>query len=216
MSGFHDIAFTPSVRALQERAGSRAAYARMERNPDDGLGAEEVAFIRERDSLYLATVSETGWPHVQHRGGSRGFLRVLGPRRLAFADFRGNRQFVTAGNVSGNDRVALILMDYPNRQRLKVLGRARVIAWGDAAEDLRAALVDPGSRLRPERVFAIDVAGFDWNCPQHVTPRFTADEVERMVAPLRARLAALEATPRAAVPSGAVTACPVQGDLTRR
>jgi predicted pyridoxine 5'-phosphate oxidase superfamily flavin-nucleotide-binding protein len=173
---FAQIAFTPAVAALQARDGSRAQYARMtaEADPDPALGPRERAFLANADSFYLATVSEAGWPYVQHRGGPRGFLRVIGPTRLAYADFRGNRQHVTAGNASGNDRVALILVDYARRQRLKVMGHLASVDADAAEPALAQAVAVPGYPARVERIATIDVVAFDWNCPQHITPRFTA------------------------------------------
>ena len=191
---FAEIAFTPGVKAVQEALGSREGYARFEGGPDHHhvLGEPEAAFIAARDSFYLASVGETGWPYVQHRGGPPGFLKVLDERTLGFADFRGNRQYVSLGNMVADDRVALFLMDYPNRTRLKLLGRARPVA-GDAAAETLARLALPDYRARVERGILISVEGFDWNCPQHITPRFTLDEVERAAAPLHARIAELEA-----------------------
>ncbi len=201
---FADIAFTPGVRAVQEALGSRQAYARFDEGPDHHhrLGEPEAAFIAARDSFYMASVGETGWPYVQHRGGPTGFLKVLDERTLGFADFRGNRQYVSLGNLVADDRVALFLMDYPNRRRLKLLGRARPIAGEDAAA-LLARLEVPGYDARIERGILIAVEGFDWNCPQHITPRFTLDEIERAAAPLHDRIAALEAE-MARLRSGAV------------
>jgi predicted pyridoxine 5'-phosphate oxidase superfamily flavin-nucleotide-binding protein len=139
----------------------------------------------------MATVSETGWPYVQHRGGKPGFLRVVSPNQLAFADYKGNRQMLSAGNLSGNDRVCLFLMDYPQRTRLKILGHARVT---DAREHLELVAQFAGMEERGivERIFLIDVVSYDWNCPKHITPRYTVAEVEEAVAPLRARIAELE------------------------
>ena len=175
---FAEIAFTDSVRAAQERYGSRAANARMEalagRNAE--LGDGEAAFIAERDSFYMATVSESGWPYLQHRGGPKGFLKVVDARTLAYADFGGNRQFVSVGNAAQNDRVSLFLMDYANRLRLKLLGRIEVHDLGDAPPELVFEVDLPGYRARIERVIAIRVEAFDWNCPQHITPRFTEAE----------------------------------------
>jgi predicted pyridoxine 5'-phosphate oxidase superfamily flavin-nucleotide-binding protein len=192
-SRFGAIAFTPAVKRLQERDGSRASYARGESEaaPADPLGAAEAAFIAGRDSFYMATVSETGWPYLQHRGGPAGFLKVLDAQTLAFADFRGNRQHVSEGNLEGNDRVALFLMDYPNRRRLKVLGRVRVV---DAADDpaLLGALTEPGYPAKAERAMVIRVEAFDWNCPQHITPRFSEAELAPVVASLQARIHDLE------------------------
>ncbi len=194
MKSFAELAFTPAVRALQERDGSRANYERMEARggPGEGLTDREASFLFAADSLYLASVSETGWPYVQHRGGPAGFVQVLSPTRLAFADFRGNRQFVTAGNVSHDGRIAMIVMDYPRRQRLKLLGRLAFTDARDAEPGLVERVQLPGYRARIERVATIDVAAYDWNCPQHITPRFTEAEIERAVAPLHARIAELE------------------------
>ena len=145
-----------------------------------------------RDSFYMATTNRDGWPYLQHRGDPAGFLRVLGPHQLGFADFKGNRQMLTTGNLDGNDRVALFLMDYPNRERLRILGHAKVL---DARE--QPALADqltptPEMRSKIERLFLIEVMSFDWNCPQYITPRFTEAEVETHIAPLKARIAELE------------------------
>lgn len=178
---FAEIMFTDGVKAAQEAYGSRA---RMDRfagisGPNDVLTDREAVFIAERDTFYIATVNEDGWPYVQHRGGPPGFLRVIRPTSLAYADFRGNTQLVSVGNVSSNDRVSLILMDYPNRRRLKILGHMRVEnAQAVAAEDLSAVEL-PGYRSQVERVVYIDVAAFDWNCPQHITRRYTESEFER-------------------------------------
>lgn len=192
---FAEIAFTDNVKAVQERYRSRAKNERLEAGggPNDALGPAEAEFIAARDSLYLATVSETGWPYVQHRGGPRGFLRVLGPRQLAFADFRGNVQYVSVGNLAHNDRVALILMDYARRQRLKVLGRMRGVDVADLDPELLKRVEIATYRARVERVMLIDVEAFDWNCPQHITPRFTQAEVDAAVQPLKQRIAQLEA-----------------------
>lgn len=191
---FAEIAFTPAVREQQVLRGSRSRYERMEATagPNDELGPDEAAFIAARDSFYLATVSETGWPHVQHRGGPPGFLKVVSPRRLLMPNFKGNSQYVSVGNASGNDRVAMILMDYPNRRRLKILGRMRSLSLSEAAPELLQAVEARDYRARIEHVFIIEVEAFDWNCPQHVTPRFSAAEVDALVAHLRERIAALE------------------------
>jgi predicted pyridoxine 5'-phosphate oxidase superfamily flavin-nucleotide-binding protein len=196
---FADIAFTPVVRALQEKHGSRMQYARMQAHASGGasLGPREAVFIAQADSFYLATVSETGWPYIQHRGGPRGFLKSLSPTQLAFADFRGNRQYVSAGNASRNDRASLIVMDYVNRQRLKLLGHLRFVDAAQADPALLATVELPDYGARLERVAIIDVEGFDWNCPQHITQRFALEEVEAVSRPLRERIAALEAQVRA-------------------
>lgn len=134
----------------------------------------EAEFLAARDSFYLATVSETGWPYVQHRGGPRGFLRVVSPTRIAFADFSGNRQYLSVGNASKDDRASMIVMDYANRRRLKLLGRLRF-------QDADAAAELPGYPARIERLATFEVEGFDWNCPQHITPRYTRAEWEAHV-----------------------------------
>ena len=195
MKSFADIAFTPAVQAMQEIDGSRANYARMQAaNPlVEGLTAREAEFIENADSFYLASVGEGGWPYVQHRGGPVGFMKLISPAQIAFADFRGNRQLVSAGNVSKDDRVALIIMDYANRRRLKLLGRLKFVPAAEAPATLLNAVRLPGYKANLERVALIDIEAFDWNCPQHITQRFTLDEVEAATKPLRERIAQLEA-----------------------
>ena len=190
---FAELAFTPTVMAVQEHEGSRDSYRRLEGGEahHDRLGPAEASFIAARDSFYMATVSETGWPYLQHRGGPGGFLKVLDEGTIGFADFRGNRQYVSVGNLLGDDRVALILVDYPNRRRLKILGRARAVTMEDAATLGRLDV--PGYRAKIERGLVIAVEAFDWNCPQHLTPRFTTEEIAGAVALLHARIAELEA-----------------------
>ncbi len=191
---FADIAFTPAVRARQTVAGSRSAYARLDRHPEgpDRLGRPETSFIAARDGFYQATVSETGWPYVQFRGGPAGFLKVVDGNTLAYADFRGNKQYISTGNLVGNDRVSLILMDYAHRTRLKILGRARLLNLADDPV-LLADLQSPDYPAKVERAVLIHVEAFDWNCPQHITPRFTEAEVQAATAPLRAEIAQLRA-----------------------
>lgn len=188
------IAFTDEVRRLQEHYGTRIAHVDRERGDEEParFGAREARFIAARDSFYLATVSETGWPYVQHRGGPPGFLKVLGPTTLAYADFRGNLQYVSIGNLGHDGRVALFLVDYRQRLRLKVLGHARSVDIEQASAEL-AGQVDLGSYFAEvERAVLIDVVAFEWNCPRHITPRYTADEVKSVVEPLQARIAELE------------------------
>ncbi len=194
---FAEIAFTPNVKRMQELNGSRRNYARMEQGEasNDMLGPDEAGYIAERDSFYMATVSETGWPYIQHRGGPIGFVRVLDGKTIGFADFRGNRQYVSVGNLANDDRVSLILVDYPNRSRLKILGRARLVGLEDRAMLDRLAL--PDYQAVVERGVVITIEAFDWNCPQHITPRFTQAEIEATTAPLHQRIAELEAEPRA-------------------
>lgn len=175
---FAKIAFTPQVQAAQQRMGSRSAYRNAELGEVEvvELGAFEEAFITERDSFYLGTVGENGWPYVQHRGGPAGFLRVLGPNLIGFADYAGNRQYISVGNLAGDDRVSLFLMDYPGQRRLKIWGRARIID-ADNEPALLSQLDSPHYRARVERGMVITIEAFDWNCPKHITPRFTEAEV---------------------------------------
>jgi uncharacterized protein len=191
--GFLDIASTPSVRTAQAANGSRDMWERFAGGrSSDRLTAKEVAFIAARDSFYMATVSETGWPYVQHRGGPPGFLKVLDDTTLGFADFRGNRQYISLGNTVANDRAALILMDYAQRARLKIYARVEVRDLADDSE-LAAKLALPGYWGRQERAILLHLEAFDWNCPQHITPRFTEAEIEAAMQPMRTRLSALEA-----------------------
>jgi predicted pyridoxine 5'-phosphate oxidase superfamily flavin-nucleotide-binding protein len=180
---FAEITFTDSVKAAQDQVGSRAQNERLHQNfgPNDELTPREVDFITHRDTFYLATVSESGWPYVQHRGGPPGFLRVLGPNRLAYADFRGNTQMVSVGNLSKDARCSLILMDYPNRRRLKILGNMHVEDARTVAPDVTANIEVSGYRGLVERIAFIDVLAFDWNCPQHITRRYTESEVEDLL-----------------------------------
>lgn len=181
MQSFGSIMFTDAVRARQQEIGSEATYARIAARPvADGLGEDERAFIETRSSCYLATVNSDGWPYVQHRGGPAGFLKVLDPQRIAFADYRGNRQLVTGGNLDGDDRISIFLMDYPRRARLKLLGHARMVS-PDADPALTKAVSQEDAPL--ERVVEITVTAFDWNCPKYITPRFTEAEIEDMLGP---------------------------------
>src|SRR5262245_29262288 len=178
---FGDLMFTERVRALQERDGSRAQYARLQAGSAERgaeFGPRETEYLERADHFFLASVSENGWPYVQHRGGPRGFIRVLGPRGLAFADFRGNRQHVTDGNVAGDDRVAMIVMDYAQRMRLKLAGRLRFIDASTASASLVEAVSLPGYAAKIERIGLFSLEAFDWNCPQHITPRYTIEEIE--------------------------------------
>jgi len=187
-----DVAFSSAVKEQQERFGSRESYARMEqgRGWQVAIDAGLAAFIAARDSFYMATASADGQPYIQHRGGPAGFLKVLGPTTLGFADFVGNRQYISVGNLTENDRVSVFLMDYANRQRVKVWGRARVVE-DDAA--LMEQLMVEGYAATPERAIVIEVEAWDVNCPQHITPRFTREAVDEEVEALRQRVAELEA-----------------------
>ncbi len=190
-----DLTFTDSVCRTQKQyyGKTSAITGAPERDP---LGQAEAEFIAARDSFYLGSISESGWPYIQHRGGPQGFLRIIDETTLAFADYKGNRQLLTTGNLSVNDRVALFLMDYKNRERLKILGHARV-------EDARvhpeivAQIADSNMRSSVERLVFINVVSFDWNCPKYITPRYSIGEVEELAEPLRKRIAELEALLRA-------------------
>lgn len=175
---FAEIMFTNGVKEAQKQYGSLARNERFAgiAGPNDELSDRETEFIAQRDTFYMATVNEDGWPYVQHRGGPPGFLRVTGPKQLAYADFRGNTQLLSIGNVSSNDRVSIILMDYPNQRRLKILGHMHVEDAGTVSTQELAAVELPGYRAQIERVVYISVAAFDWNCPQHITQRYTESE----------------------------------------
>jgi uncharacterized protein len=185
--------FTKTVKEIQELMGSRKSYAHFEEGPDRNheLTGNEIEFISERDSFYTATVGETGWPYIQHRGGPIGFLKVLSKNQIGFADFSGNRQYITVGNLITDPRIAMILMDYQNRERLKILGQVKLI---NSNEDpaLIEILKPKNYDARIERAFVVDIEGYDWNCPQHITQRWTADEIKIAVAPLHAKIAELE------------------------
>ena len=191
--GFGSLLFTPVVRMLQERHGSRRQYERLERSDSapPRLRASEIEFLAERDSFYWATIGSTGWPYVQHRGGARGFVKVIDDRTLAVADYRGNKQYISAGNLLTDSRVAIIMVDYPAQARLKILGRVDVLEGG-AAEPWLERVRTAGDNAVIERVFVIHVEAFDWNCPQHIIPRYTADQIQEAVRPLEDRLRALE------------------------
>jgi len=191
--GFLDIAATPSVRAAQAAMGSDRVWQDFKGHRDfDTLTPNEAAFIAQRDSFYMATVSETGWPYVQHRGGPLGFLKVVDGKTLAFGDYRGNRQYISVGNLAADDRAALILMDYAGRVRLKIYAHVKPVQL-DADPTLAQRVATPGYKARPERILLLHLVAFDWNCPQHITPRFTETEIAEGMRPLRDRLAELEA-----------------------
>ena len=191
--GFLDIAVTPSVRAAQASMGSEHLWQEFKGHREfNRFTPIERAFIAERDSFYMATVSESGWPYIQHRGGPAGFLRVLDEQRLACADFRGNRQYISLGNLAANDRASLFLMDYAGRRRLKIYAHVEVVELANAP-DLAAELTQPDYQAKIERAFVFHLAAFDWNCPQHITPRFTLPQIEEGVGAMRDRIARLEA-----------------------
>ena len=176
---FAQIAFTPQVKSNQEAHGSRRQYQRVEDFAEDGdtLGIYEREFIAERDGFYMASVSESGWPYMQYRGGRKGFLRILNDNTVGFVDLRGNKQYISVGNLQTDSRIALFLMDYVRQQRLKILGHARIIENTPEAEELIRTLRTDERSAVPERAITIKIDAFDWNCPQHITQRFTVDEI---------------------------------------
>jgi predicted pyridoxine 5'-phosphate oxidase superfamily flavin-nucleotide-binding protein len=188
---FGSLVFTPLVKKLQERYGSRRQYERIEKTTQNRFSDYEIEFLAERDSFYWATLGATGWPYIQHRGGPRGFLKVIDDHTLALADFRGNKQYISTGNLLTDNRVAIILVDYPHQARLKILGRIDVIE-GEQANDWLDRVRVPGYPAVIERVFVIHVEAFDWNCPQHITPRYTAEEIRDSMQSVEQQMQALE------------------------
>ena len=190
---FGSLVFTPVIKALQERYGSRRQYARREASvfSQDGLGPSEIQFLAECDSFYMASIGATGWPYVQHRGGAKGFLKVIDEHTIAFADFRGNKQFISTGNLTTDDRVALILVDYPRQARLKILGHVKIVEGTEAAEWIEKVR-DRDYDAVIERVFVIHVEAFDWNCQQHITPRFTAEQIQTALSGIEDQMRTLE------------------------
>src|SRR5271163_2044156 len=191
---FAELAFTPLVKEQQQQHGSRHLYERVEQSSDlgDRLGQYEQAFIQQRDGFYMASVTETSWPYIQYRGGMKGFLHILDDHTLGFADLRGNKQYISVGNLQHQDRVALFFMDYPHQTRLKVLGRAKVHEGNAEARKLIDQLRMPEEKTPAERAMLIHVEGFDWNCPQHITPRYTEEELATALEPMQQRLKELE------------------------
>jgi uncharacterized protein len=192
-TSFGSLVFTPVIKALQERYGSRRQYARLEDSAilPGHLGPQESEFLAERDSFYMASVGATGWPYIQHRGGAKGFLKVIDETTIAFADFRGNKQFISTGNLMTDDRAALILIDYPRQLRLKILGRAQIFE-GEQAKEWMQKVRDPKYKAVAERVFVIRIEAFDWNCPQHIMPRYTQEEIREALTPIEERMQELE------------------------
>ena len=192
---FQELAFTPRVKQNQLDHGSRRQYERMEQTSPAGnaLGAAEQTFIQQRDSFYMASVSETGWPYIQHRGGNKGFVHIINAGLIGFADLRGNKQYISLGNLQHDTRVALFFMDYPNQTRLKVLGRVEVHEDDAEAPALVESLRTGEKSAVIERAILIHVEAFDWNCPQHITPRYTLEELQPSLDALQQRLATLEA-----------------------
>ncbi len=191
--GFLDVAVTPGVRAVQTAMGTEEVWANFRGHREyDRFGDDEVAFITARDSLYMATVGETGWPYIQHRGGQPGFLKVLDEKTLVFPDYKGNLQYISVGNLTTDARAALILVDYPRRARMKILARVEVLRT-DERPELTELAVEPDYRAKVERLIILHLVTFDWNCPQHITPRYTEADINQAIKPLRDHVAALEA-----------------------
>ncbi len=190
---FGSLVFTPAIKALQERYGSRRQYAKREASgfPIEEIGPSEREFLSECDGFYMASIGASGWPCVQHRGGPRGFLKVVDDHTLAFADFKGNKQYISTGNLTTDDRVALILVDYPRQARLKILGHVTIVE-SDEAKQWIERVRDPDYEGVIERVFVVHVEAFDWNCQQHITPRFTEEQIRSVLAPVERRMQALE------------------------
>jgi hypothetical protein len=190
---FAEIAYSDSVKALQEKYGSRHNYERIEKlNVVDGLSGNEISFIDDRDSFYLASIGAKGFPYVQHRGGPKGFLKVLDSKRLGFIDFSGNRQYISVGNLATNNNVALILLDYPARARLKIFAKAEILDLENNSELFKSLNLN-GYKFRPDRMMIFNIEAYDWNCPQHITPRYTVEEIEEAFTPQRNYIAKLEA-----------------------
>ncbi len=191
-SNYASLAFTNQIKAVQEKHGSRLSYERLEkRGVVDGLSENEIDFIRERDSLYLATIGENGYPYIQHRGGPKGFVKILDRNTIAFIDFSGNKQYISVGNLATHQKVSMIMMDYASRSRLKLYATADVIEWNDRP-DLQKTLALENYPHKPERMMVLSIEAFDWNCPQHITPRYTAEEIEEALVPQREYIKKLE------------------------
>lgn len=190
---FASIAFTDAVKAIQEKNGSRASYARMEQHTYvDGLTENEIDFISQRDSFYMATIGDNGYPYIQHRGGPKGFVKVLDTKRIAFIDFRGNMQYISIGNMATNNNVAIIMVDYPAKARLKLYAKAEIVELKDNAvlfEELNLA----NYKFKPERMMLLHIEAYDWNCPQHITPRYTVEDIEEAFNSQRQHIAILQA-----------------------
>lgn len=186
-----DIAFTPTVKAQQEKNGSREAYERMmsQRDWQHKITPQLTSFLAEADSFYLATANQEGQPYIQHRGGPKGFVKIIDEHTIAFADYTGNKQYISVGNITENQKVHLFFMDYPNRYRIKVWGEVRVV---EDDETLLEKIMDEGYRAKPERVMLITLTAWDINCPQHITPRYSLEQMEPELTRLKNRIKELE------------------------
>lgn len=190
---FATLAFTKEVKEMQERMGSRSSYARMEKDTYvDGLTENEIDFIAERDSFYMASIGKNDFPYIQHRGGPKGFIKVLDSKRIGFIDFKGNMQYITVGNIATNNNVALIMVDYPSRSRLKILAKAEIVELKNDPS-LYDLLDLADYKFRPERMMVFNIEAYDWNCPQHITPRYTVADIEEAFASQRNQITQLQA-----------------------
>tara|TARA_R110002049_G_scaffold234578_5_gene407799 strand:- start:489 stop:1100 length:612 start_codon:yes stop_codon:yes gene_type:complete len=190
---FAEIAFTEAVKKLQEKHGSRKSYERMEKfSIVDGLTSNEITFIQNRDSFYLASIGVKEFPYIQHRGGPKGFLKILDSKRIGFIDFIGNKQYVSVGNIATNNNVSLIMIDYPTKSRLKIFAKAEVVELKDNPE-LYEFLNLEDYKFRPERMIVFNIEAYDWNCPQHIKPRYTVDEINDAFLPQQDYMEKLEA-----------------------
>lgn len=189
---FASLAFTDEVKALQEKYGSRSSYERVEkRDVGEGLTENEIDFIRQRDSFYMASIGENGFPYIQHRGGPKGFVKVIDANTIGFIDFSGNKQYITVGNLATHNNVSLFMMDYPARARLKLYAKAEIIEL-NARPDLLKSLSLADYQARPERMMLLHIEAYDWNCTQHITPRYTEKEIDEALAPQREYIKKLE------------------------
>lgn len=192
VKNFTSLAFTDEIKSLQEKYGSRRSYERMEmRTPSDGLSDNERNFISERDSFYMASIGENGFPYIQHRGGPKGFVKVIDKNTIGFIDFSGNKQFITVGNLATHANVSLFMMDYPAQARLKIYAKAEIIELNDRPDLMEILSLDEYP-AKAERIILLHIEAFDWNCPQHISPRFTIEEFEEMLAPQREYVSKLE------------------------
>jgi uncharacterized protein len=189
---YGEIAFTAAVKKMQEKLGSRVNYARMQKDQYvDGLTQDEIVFISSRDSFYMATIGENGYPYIQHRGGPKGFIKTLSAKRIGIIDFRGNMQYVSVGNIATNNKVALIMVDYPARARLKIYAQATIVELKDDPALFDMLNLDD-YKFKPERMMVFDIEAYDWNCPQHITPRYTLEDIEEVFASQREHITDLE------------------------
>ena len=189
---FAEIAFSDAVKELQEKNGSRKNYERMEKNQvRNGLTENEIGFIEDRDSFYMASMGENGFPYIQHRGGPKGFVKILDPKRIGFIDFKGNMQFISVGNIATNNNVALIMIDYPTKTRLKIYAKAEIVELKDNPQ-LYDVLNLEDYEFRPDRMMILHIEAFDWNCPQHITARYTYEDIEEVFTSQKAVIANLE------------------------